>query len=135
MIVPGAVGPGQRREPRRVALQDATQPVGGQKAPRAGGQSADVGPVVNGKELALCVKDMQSAAARRGYAHLRALGDPDELAEERRLAYVGITRARQRLFLSHAWSRMLHGQTQYNPPSRFLDEIPADLMVEAEGMA
>ena len=67
------------------------------------------------------------------FPHLRALGDPDELAEERRLAYVGITRARQRLFLSHAWSRMLHGQTQYNPPSRFLDEIPSDLMVEAEG--
>ena len=67
------------------------------------------------------------------FPHLRALGDPDELAEERRLAYVGITRARERLFLSHAWSRMLHGQTQYNPPSRFLDEIPPDLMVEAEG--
>jgi len=67
------------------------------------------------------------------FPHLRALGDPDELAEERRLAYVGITRARERLFLSHAWSRMLHGQTQYNPPSRFLDEIPSDLMVEAEG--
>ena len=67
------------------------------------------------------------------FPHLRALGDPDELAEERRLAYVGITRARERLFLSHAWSRMLHGQTQYNPPSRFLDEIPPNLMDEAEG--
>ena len=66
------------------------------------------------------------------FPHLRALGDPEELKEERRLAYVGITRARESLFLCHAWSRMLHGQTQYNPPSRFLDEIPSDLMVDAE---
>jgi DNA helicase-2/ATP-dependent DNA helicase PcrA len=66
------------------------------------------------------------------FPHQRALGDPDELEEERRLAYVGITRARERLHLSHAWSRMLHGQTQYNPPSRFLSEIPDDLMVDAE---
>lgn len=66
------------------------------------------------------------------FPHIRALGDPDELEEERRLAYVGITRARERLLLSHAWSRMLHGQTQYNPPSRFLDEIPSDLLIEAD---
>ncbi|MBC8195160.1 MAG: DNA helicase PcrA [Actinobacteria bacterium] len=64
------------------------------------------------------------------FPHMRSLGDPDELEEERRLAYVGITRARQRLHLSHAWSRMLHGQTQYNPPSRFLEEIPDDLITE-----
>jgi DNA helicase-2/ATP-dependent DNA helicase PcrA len=58
------------------------------------------------------------------FPHLRSLGDPDELEEERRLAYVGITRAKERLFLSHAWCRSLWGQTQYNPPSRFLKEIP-----------
>ena len=51
-----------------------------------------------------------------------------QLEEERRLAYVGITRARERLYLSHAWSRTLFGGTQYNPPSRFLDEIPAELV-------
>ena len=62
------------------------------------------------------------------FPHLRSLTEPDELEEERRLAYVGITRARQRLFLSHAWSRMLFGSTQYNPPSRFLDEIPSELV-------
>ncbi len=62
------------------------------------------------------------------FPHLRALTEPEELEEERRLAYVGITRARQKLFVSHAWSRMLFGSTQYNPPSRFLDEIPAELM-------
>lgn len=67
------------------------------------------------------------------FPHLRALGDPDELEEERRLAYVGLTRAQQRLFLTHAWSRTLYGSTQYNPPSRFLDEIPAELVDEAEG--
>src|SRR5690606_28214945 len=67
------------------------------------------------------------------FPHIRALGDPDQMEEERRLAYVGITRARERLYLTHAWCRMLHGSTQYNPPSRFLDEIPAALMTEANG--
>ena len=67
------------------------------------------------------------------FPHLRSLGDPVQLEEERRLAYVGITRARQRLHLSHAWCRMLHGQTQYNPPSRFIEEIPAGLVAEVEG--
>src|SRR5438874_11148110 len=62
------------------------------------------------------------------FPHLRSLGDPDELEEERRLCYVGITRARERLFLSHTWSRTIFGSTQYNPPSRFLDEIPEELM-------
>jgi DNA helicase-2/ATP-dependent DNA helicase PcrA len=66
------------------------------------------------------------------FPHNRALTEPDEMEEERRLAYVGITRAMRRLFISHAWSRMLFGTTQYNPPSRFLDEIP-DTLVEARG--
>jgi DNA helicase II / ATP-dependent DNA helicase PcrA len=65
------------------------------------------------------------------FPHMRSLTEPAELEEERRLCYVGITRARQRLFLSHAWCRSLHGSTMYNPPSRFLDEIPADLIEEA----
>src|SRR5207248_11401218 len=67
------------------------------------------------------------------FPHLRSLGEPDELEEERRLAYVGITRAQQRLYLSHAWFRKLWGSTQYNPPSRFLKEIPEQLMRVAEG--
>ena len=67
------------------------------------------------------------------FPHLRSLGEPAELEEERRLCYVGITRARRRLYLSHAWSRMLFGSTQYNPPSRFLKEIPAHLTDVVEG--
>ncbi len=67
------------------------------------------------------------------FPHIRSLGEPQELEEERRLAYVGITRAMQRLYLTSAWSRMLHGTTQYNPPSRFLDEIPSDLIDEVGG--
>ncbi|HEY2302367.1 MAG TPA: 3'-5' exonuclease, partial [Acidimicrobiales bacterium] len=67
------------------------------------------------------------------FPHLRSLGDPDELEEERRLAYVGITRAMERLYLSYAWCRSLWGQTQYNPPSRFLKEIPEALIDVAEG--
>ncbi len=62
------------------------------------------------------------------FPHSRALTEPVELEEERRLAYVGITRAQQKLFLAHAWSRQLFGSTSYNPPSRFIDEIPAELI-------
>ena len=66
------------------------------------------------------------------FPHIRALTEPTEMEEERRLAYVGITRAMQRLYMSHAWSRQLFGSTQYNPPSRFFDEIPEDL-IESTG--
>ena len=62
------------------------------------------------------------------FPHVRTLTEPDELEEERRLAYVGITRAKEKLYVSHAWSRMLFGSSQYNPPSRFLDEIPVELV-------
>ena len=62
------------------------------------------------------------------FPHIRSLGEPEELEEERRLAYVGITRARHRLYLTHAWCRSLFGSTQYNPVSRFISEIPADLV-------
>jgi DNA helicase-2/ATP-dependent DNA helicase PcrA len=62
------------------------------------------------------------------FPHMRTLGDPVELAEERRLAYVGITRARERLYLSRALSRSAWGAPSWNPPSRFLDEVPAELV-------
>ncbi|SFN90218.1 DNA helicase-2 / ATP-dependent DNA helicase PcrA [Pseudonocardia ammonioxydans] len=61
------------------------------------------------------------------FPHMRTLGDPKELAEERRLAYVGITRAEQRLYLSRAIVRSAFGQPSTNPASRFLDEVPAEL--------
>jgi len=63
------------------------------------------------------------------FPHSRALDDEKELEEERRLAYVGITRAKRRLFLSHAWRRSTWGMGQASVPSRFLLEIPAELMV------
>ena len=62
------------------------------------------------------------------FPHLRSLADPKELEEERRLAYVGITRARERLHLSRAAVRSAWGQPQYFPGSRFLDEIPRELV-------
>ncbi|WP_394282020.1 UvrD-helicase domain-containing protein [Corynebacterium sp.] len=62
------------------------------------------------------------------FPHLRALGDPAELAEERRLAYVGITRAREKLYLSWAMLRSSWGNSVTNPASRFLAEIPEDLI-------
>jgi DNA helicase II / ATP-dependent DNA helicase PcrA len=62
------------------------------------------------------------------FPHMRALGDPRELSEERRLAYVGITRARQRLYVSRAKVRSSWGQPMLNPESRFLREIPQELI-------
>ena len=62
------------------------------------------------------------------FPHMRALGDPTELSEERRLAYVGITRARQRLYVSRAKIRSSWGQPMLNPESRFLREIPEELI-------
>ncbi|MBB1022977.1 MULTISPECIES: UvrD-helicase domain-containing protein [unclassified Dietzia] len=60
------------------------------------------------------------------FPHMRALGDPAELSEERRLAYVGITRARTRLYLTRAMMRSSWGQPMTNPGSRFLEEIPSE---------
>jgi DNA helicase II / ATP-dependent DNA helicase PcrA len=62
------------------------------------------------------------------FPHMRALDDPTELSEERRLAYVGITRARQRLYVSRAVVRSSWGQPMLNPESRFLREIPQELI-------
>ncbi|RMW98942.1 DNA helicase II [Allofranklinella schreckenbergeri] len=60
------------------------------------------------------------------FPHYNSLADQEGLEEERRLMYVAITRARKRLYLSLAMERMLNGQAQYNPPSRFLDELPPE---------
>ena len=62
------------------------------------------------------------------FPHARALADTTELEEERRLAYVGITRARERLYLSRAMVRSAWGAPSHNPPSRFIDELPVDLV-------
>jgi DNA helicase-2/ATP-dependent DNA helicase PcrA len=59
---------------------------------------------------------------------MRSLGDSKELEEERRLAYVGITRARERLYVSRAIVRSAWGAPSYNPPSRFLEELPTELV-------
>jgi len=62
------------------------------------------------------------------FPHDQSRNEIDGLEEERRLMYVAITRARRRLYLTHAQSRMLHGQTRYNIPSRFIDEIPRGIV-------
>src|SRR6478672_2769724 len=62
------------------------------------------------------------------FPHLRALGDPAELSEERRLAYVGLTRAQHRLYLSRAITRSAWGQPMTNPASRFLADVPESLV-------
>jgi DNA helicase-2/ATP-dependent DNA helicase PcrA len=60
------------------------------------------------------------------FPHENSLSEFDGVEEERRLMYVAITRARRRLYLTHAQSRMLHGQVRYNIPSRFIDDVPRD---------
>jgi DNA helicase II / ATP-dependent DNA helicase PcrA len=65
------------------------------------------------------------------FPHVRSIGEPRDLEEERRLAYVGITRAQERLYLTSAWSRTLFGSTNYNLPSRFLKEVPEELVTVA----
>jgi len=62
------------------------------------------------------------------FPHSRTLGEKKEIEEERRLAYVGLTRAEQRLYLTRAESRSSWGSPNYNPPSRFLEEIPEDVI-------
>lgn len=62
------------------------------------------------------------------FPHSRSATDPKELAEERRLAYVGLTRARKRLYLTRSEVRSLWGQSQYNPASQFIEEIPSELI-------
>jgi DNA helicase-2/ATP-dependent DNA helicase PcrA len=60
--------------------------------------------------------------------HIRSFDDPHQMEEERRLAYVGVTRAKDRLYLVRAFRRALMGQGSHNPPSRFLKDLPADLV-------
>ena len=67
------------------------------------------------------------------FPRMQALDDPEEMEEERRLAYVGVTRARERLYLSDAQRRTMWGRSEYNLPSRFLEEIPAELLREVSG--
>ncbi len=62
------------------------------------------------------------------FPHSRSLGENDQLEEERRLCYVGMTRARERLYMTYAYSRLLFGQRLINKPSRFVEEIPEDLL-------
>lgn len=62
------------------------------------------------------------------FPHSRSATDPKELAEERRLAYVGLTRARKRLYLTRSEVRSMWGQSQYNPASQFIEEVPAELI-------
>lgn len=66
------------------------------------------------------------------FPHSRALYDQSEMEEERRLCYVGMTRAREELYMVYATSRMLYGGTQHNPPSRFLSEVDAEFQTGSE---
>ncbi len=67
------------------------------------------------------------------FPHSRTLGDKEEVEEERRLAYVGLTRARERLYISRAQYRSSWGAPTYNPPSRFIDEIPEEVIQWRDG--
>ncbi len=80
----------------------------------------------------VCMTGMEESI----FPHSRALYSPTEMEEERRLCYVGMTRAREELYMIYATSRMLYGGMQHNPPSRFLAEIDAEYAAEmATGMS
>ena len=66
------------------------------------------------------------------FPHSRALDEPREMYEERRLAYVGITRAKEIIYLTRCWQRTLYGSTRFNQPSRFLEEIPRELTTDRD---
>ena len=68
------------------------------------------------------------------FPHSRSLLEPAEMEEERRLCYVGLTRARERLYLTRCWKRTLYGTERFNKPSRFLQEIPAHLMESEDAL-
>jgi DNA helicase-2/ATP-dependent DNA helicase PcrA len=64
----------------------------------------------------------------RLFPHLRSLNDDEQMEEERRLCYVGMTRAREQLYITNARRRRIFGQEQYNQPSRFIDDLPPELV-------
>ena len=64
------------------------------------------------------------------FPHGRSMENPEQLQEERRLCYVGITRAMEKLYITYTESRRLHGSDKFNPPSRFIKEIPKELIDE-----
>ena len=66
------------------------------------------------------------------FPHVRSLEDPEQMEEERRLCYVGMTRARERLFLTNARRRRIFGQDQFNQPSRFISDVPKELLESEE---
>jgi DNA helicase-2/ATP-dependent DNA helicase PcrA len=69
------------------------------------------------------------------FPHSRTFFEPDELEEERRLCYVGMTRAKQQLYMIHASSRMLYGNTQHNVPSRFISDVPEEIINQPLGFS
>jgi DNA helicase-2/ATP-dependent DNA helicase PcrA len=66
------------------------------------------------------------------FPHSRSFDDPEAMEEERRLCYVGITRAKERVYLVHAFRRTMYGESQLSVPSRFIKDIPAHLIVGRE---
>jgi len=68
------------------------------------------------------------------FPYSRSLDEQFELEEERRLCYVGITRAKRQLYLTHCWQRTLYGVTRFNKPSRFLEEIPERLIMPEDSL-
>jgi DNA helicase-2/ATP-dependent DNA helicase PcrA len=99
----------------------------------AGEHQADAGPVAVQLMTVHSAKGLEFDAVFLGgleeglFPHENSVLERDGLEEERRLMYVAITRARKRLYLSFAQSRMLHGQTRYNLRSRFFDEAPSSM--------
>ena len=125
VLLPGEIDPGTlEASPLAGFLSHASLEAGDNQA-QAGQDAIQLMTVHSAKGLeftAVFITGLEEGL----FPHENSVNEANGLEEERRLMYVAITRAKERLYLSHTQSRMLHGQVRYNMPSRFLDELPTD---------
>jgi len=126
-MLPGENAPGDIEiSPLAAFLSHASLEAGDNQA-QAGQDAVQLMTVHSAKGLeftSVCITGLEEGL----FPHEDSVNEQNGLEEERRLMYVAITRAKERRYLSHTQSRMLHGQVRYNMPSRFLEEPPSDLV-------
>ena len=123
-ILPGENDPGIEVSPLAAFLSHASLEAGDNQA-QAGQDAVQLMTVHSAKGLEF-VSVFITGLEEGLFPHENSVNEQNGLEEERRLMYVAITRAKERLYLSHTQSRMLHGQVRYNMPSRFLEELPEE---------
>ena len=125
-MLPGENDPGIEVSPLAAFLSHASLEAGDNQA-QAGQDAVQLMTVHSAKGLEF-VSVFITGLEEGLFPHENSVNEQNGLEEERRLMYVAITRAKERLYLSHTQSRMLHGQVRYNMPSRFLEELPEEAL-------